>query len=1166
MTNTLQSQGVLERLKGHGPLAELGRRLARADFPVDIAEAEGSFASVVVAYLDRELAGRPGPGAGKAAGASGKAVGAPGKAASAAGKGTAQGALLVVAATDQEAESLASDLGLLGIPAELLPWWHTAAYRPVSTRARAFGERAAVLSRLLMGEARVVVASQRAFVTPLPPPEVFGPLVFSIDVGGEIDPAKVGERLASYGYLRVPRVSLPGEFALRGEVLDLFMPGDDEAVRVVFDYDHVDRISAFEPAGQAGLRSLERVLVRPMKEIIWDEARLATLAAVAPGLPNCQGRVEGLLEELGEKGEARGEELWYPLAWDKPASILDYLGEGGLVVFLDHERLEAQEESARKEYAGLYRNALKEGAVPPPDRLLHSFMALEAGWERKIRDYALNDKDSEGRLRLGAEPPRSFFGNVQYFKEELASLIKAGYEVRIFAETEPQAERITALLKDYKVLVQAAGISAGFSIPAMKLLVVQEGEIFGRRKRVPKSVKSARSATIDSFVELNPGDFVVHVNYGIGRFASIERMKVLGNERDYIKVEYADEETIFVPIEQANLVQRYIGNEGEEPRLDRLGSKSWENRKSKVRKSVEELAERLIRIYARRKTARGYAFPPDSDWQLAFEASFPYDETPDQLRCIDEVKEDMESVRPMDRLVCGDVGYGKTEIAMRACFKAAISGKQVAFLAPTTILAEQHFENFKERFEGYPVNMAMLSRLVEKKEQRKILAGLKEGSMDLVVGTHRLLQKDIEWKNLGLLVVDEEQRFGVKDKERLKEMRAGIDCLTLTATPIPRTLHMSLLKIRDMSVLNTPPYNRQPIETVVEEWNPEVVAEAIRKEVARGGQVFYLHNRIESLQEVQTLLAGIVPEVLVETAHGQMDPSELEDIMHRFIHGGFHVLVSTTIIENGIDIPNVNTIVIDRADMYGISQLYQLRGRVGRSDRLAYAYLFYPDRRALSELAMKRLQVISDFTELGSGFKIAMKDLEVRGAGNLLGREQSGDIYSVGFDLYLKLLDEAVQRLSDEHYEPEAEPYLELDYAGFIPDAYISMPTVKMEIYKKIASIYNDLDLEALRAELSDRFGPLPDEAESLLALAEIRVICRKLSVANLKERGGIVTVEFSHVAKVSVERVLRLMRESGGRIKLDPKRPNVLIIKTGSIGLREKSEFLRERLASLLN
>jgi transcription-repair coupling factor (superfamily II helicase) len=1136
--NTLRPQEVLARLRAHAPLVELVARLRAGPFPVDVGEAEGPFAAVMVAEAARSPSGGP---------------------------------LLAVVPTDQEAQAMMGDLALLGVDAVLLPWWRTAAYRPASPRARVFGERAACLSRLCGGEAGVVVASARAFVTPLPPRDAFLALALPLEKGGSIDPTEVGERLASYGYLRVPRVSLPGEFALRGEVLDLFMPGDDEALRFVFEYDRIEKIATFDPGLQSSAGSLERAVVRPMKELLWDEGRLAALAAALPSLPGIRGREGPLLEELAEKGEAKGEELFYHLAFEKPGSVLDYLGRGAAVFLVDHERLEAQEEAARKEYAGLYRHALQEGPVPPPDRMLHSFAALAAealgNGAKVVRSFALKDSGAaKERIAMGVEQPRSFFGNVQYFKDELRTLQKAGYAAIVFAETDIQAERIASLLRDFPIEVETADLSAGFVVPALRLLVVQENEIFGRRKRQPKSLKTTRSVAIETFVELSPGDFVVHVNYGIGRFAAIERMRVLGLERDYIKVEYAESEVVFVPIEQANLVQRYIGNEGEEPRLDRLGSKSWETRKAKVKASVEQLAERLIRIYARRRAAKGYAFPADNDWQLAFEAAFPYEETVDQVTCIQEVKADMESDKPMDRLICGDVGYGKTEIAMRAVFKAASSGKQVAFLAPTTILAEQHFENFRERVGEYPVQMAMLSRLVEKKDQRATLAALKEGRVDVVIGTHRLLQKDVEFKDLGLLVVDEEQRFGVKDKERLKEIKASVDCLTMTATPIPRTLHMSLLKIRDMSVLNTPPVNRHPIETVVEEFNPEVIAEAIRKEVARGGQVFYLHNRIESLQEIQTFLQGIVPEVLVETAHGRLDSSELEDIMHRFIHGGFQVLVSTTIIENGIDIPNVNTIVIDRADMYGISQLYQLRGRVGRSDRLAYAYLFYPDKRALSELAMKRLQIISDFTELGSGFKIAMKDLEVRGAGNLLGREQSGDIYAVGFDLYLKLLDDAVQKLSDSGYQAEEDTYLELEYAGYIPDSYVSLPTMKMEVYKKIASIVTQTDLDTLYQELADRFGPLPEEVMSLLSLAEIRVICKRLSIASLKERGGMVTAEFSKVAKVSVERLLRLIRESGGRIKLDPHRPNVLVIKTGNIGLREKSEFIRERLASLLN
>ncbi|MDY4707654.1 MAG: transcription-repair coupling factor, partial [Candidatus Treponema excrementipullorum] len=759
---------------------------------------------------------------------------------------------------------------------------------------------------------------------------------------------------------------------------------------------------------------------------------------------------------------------------------------------------------------------------------------------------------------------RSFFGNIQYLKESLTTLMEDGWQIVIFADSENQSLRIGELLKDLQnqqIKILPESISAGFGIPSLKLLVIQENEIFGRRKHVPKSIKQVKSAVIDTFVELNPGDYVVHVNYGIGLFKGIERVRAMGNERDYIKLLYADEETVFIPIEQVNLVQRYIGNEGVPPRLDKLGSKSWENRKNKAKKAAEDIAQKLIDLYSRRKAARGFPFPKDTEWQTAFEAAFPYTETEDQLTVAAEVKADMEKPVPMDRLVCGDVGFGKTEIAMRAAFKAVMGGKQVAFLAPTTILAEQHYETCVERFENFPVRIAHMSRFVGRSEQKKILEKLATGEIDILVGTHRIIQKDVKFKDLGLMIIDEEQRFGVKDKERLKELKTNIDCMAMSATPIPRTLHMSLLKIRDMSLLTTPPHNRQAIETIIDSYNDDRVAAAIRREVERGGQVFYLHNRIETLEEVQYILQRLVPEMMVEVAHGQMTSTELDDIFHRFKMGAFHILVSTTIIENGIDIPNVNTIIIDRADMYGVSQLYQLRGRVGRSDRKAYAYLLYPENKALSEIAMKRLQVISDFTELGAGFKIAMKDMEIRGAGNLLGRDQSGEIFSVGFDLYLKLLEEAVQRLMDENYEAQNEVLLELEYTGFIPDTYIQNPQTKMEIYKKIAAVSQRETLDRIYGELQDRFGPIPDEVYSLLSLAEIRIICSKLNISTLRERKGKVSIEFAKVSRISVDKVLRLIREGGGRVKLDNSRPNVLILETGKIGLKEKSEFIREKL-----
>lgn len=1071
---------------------------------------------------------------------------------------------IVVLPSDQEAEDFGQDLALTDTKLLLFPSWPGAPYRAIPARSRMFSERTSALAKLAEGDFEIAVVSARTLAIPVPPPEYMRAHTSLLKVGALFEPTAVSNRLAELGYFRVPSVSLPGEYAMRGEVLDVYMPGDELAVRVHFDFDRIEKIVRFDPETQSGNEKIGQVHIRPLKEVIWDMTALSYLRQHSLEFAQSEPRLEQVLEALNAGREMPGEEFWFPLAFDRAYSLIDYADSNTVFVVVARERIDSLSETIRKEYASMYRLALHETIVPPPHKIVFNISELLSPVSAAIFCYALKGIDAVAeRISLGAEPPRSYFGNIRLFKEELAGFKRDQYRTWIFASTEPQAERIASLIQDDSITIAQGPISSGFNLPALKLRVLAEHELFGRRKHVPRSLARAKSAAIESFIELTPGDYVVHVNYGIGRFNGIERLTVLGLERDYIRIDYAGDEKVFVPIEQANLVQRYIGNEGEAPRLDSLGSKAWENRKKRVSKSVEELAERLIRIYARRKAARGFVFPPDSDWQIQFEATFPFEETEDQLRCIEDVKHDMESPKPMDRLVCGDVGFGKTEIAMRACFKAVTAGKQVAFLAPTTILAEQHYENFLERIGEFPLRVELLSRLIDKKTQNAIIKGLSEGSVDMVIGTHRILQKDVRFKDLGLLVIDEEQRFGVKDKERLKEMKAGIDCLTLTATPIPRTLHMSLLKIRDMSVLQTPPMERQSIQTFVEEFSLELVARAIRNEMARGGQVFYLHNRIETLPEVEQFIRQLVPEALVESAHGKMDARDLESIMHRFIHGAFHVLVSTTIIENGIDIPNVNTIIIDRADNYGISQLYQLKGRVGRSDRQAYAYLLYPDKRALSELAMKRLQIISDFTELGSGFKIAMKDLEVRGAGNLLGREQSGDIYAVGFDLYLKLLDEAVSRLSGMG-QGEEEPYLELEYSGFIPDGYISIPMIKMEIYKRIASVQSQEEIDSLHEELIERFGPLPEEALSLLSLAEMRVLCRKLSISSLRERNGIVSVEFSKVSKISVEKILRLIRESSGAIRLSPEKPNAIQIQTKAIGLKEKSAYLKERLSFL--
>ncbi|MCR5400718.1 MAG: transcription-repair coupling factor, partial [Treponema sp.] len=888
-----------------------------------------------------------------------------------------------------------------------------------------------------------------------------------------------------------------------------------------------------------------------------------------------------LIESLTNTGCAEGEELFYPALWKKEYSLFDYLDSDMPVFFMDYSRIEYSISPKDKEVSSLYRKARLDFPVLPPQDISFTLEEVLEKCSICIKFHTLHNDESIEAEIIQSESSQNYHGNINYLKDEIKNLQQEGWAIFIFADNENQALRINEIFKEFvqpegsdekslnnlkPLVITGQAISEGFIVPDLKLKVIQENEIFSRKEYIPKTFRKAKSQVIDTFVEMNPGDYVVHVNYGIAIFLGIERVHAMGNERDYIKLEYADKEFLFVPIEQVNLLQRYIGNEGEAPHLDRIGSKAWENRKKKVSKSVEDIALKLIDLYSKRKSQSGFPFPKDTEWQTAFEAAFPYEDTPDQLSVTEEIKRDMEKPVPMDRLLCGDVGYGKTEIAMRAAFKAVMGGKQVAFLAPTTILAEQHYENCLERFKNFPIKIACLSRFVSPSEQKKIIKNLSEGKVDILVGTHRIIQKDIVFKNLGLMIIDEEQRFGVKDKEKLKTMKTNIDSLAMSATPIPRTLHMSLLKIRDISLLTTPPQSRQSIETVIDAYSDDRVTKAIRREVERGGQVFYLHNRVESLNETRLKLERLMPEMSVDVAHGQMTSEELDDIFRRFKLGGFHILVATTIIENGIDIPNVNTIIIDRADMYGVSQLYQLRGRVGRSDRKAYAYLLYPGNKSLSEIAMKRLRVISDFTELGSGFKIAMKDMEIRGAGNLLGRDQSGSVCSVGFDMYMKLLNEAISRLSaSEDFKPESEVLLELEYTGFIPETYVKNPQTKMEIYKKIASIDSYEELDGVYSELSDHFGPVPEEVMSLLALAQIRIICRKLNVSKIKERNGICKVEFLKISSLDVNKVIKLITESAGMVKPDPANPTILYLNTGKIGLKEKAEFIKDKLEKIV-
>lgn len=967
----------------------------------------------------------------------------------------------------------------------------------------------------------LVITHLRPFVAPVVSPETLKRSSLRIRKGSAFDTGRFAEQLGKAGYLNTVSTSTMGEFSLRGEVMDIFPFESEFPYRIYADWDTVGKISTFNPITQETI-----ALVDSLKLSLFD----ATSSL-------------------------------------ESTSIGTYLHEDDLFFFVGDQRLATSFHSLQSEARSLYRHAFLDNRdAPKPEQLLFDFTEFQTKAKHSVTVVDIAGQHDQA-YSFDIEGPHSYFGNFTLLKEELKSLSKQGWNVTVFTENQLQKQRLMQMLKEFPFLSwENRELSGGFSIPSQKIIAICEHEIFGRRRQVVKTLQHTQSTPLDSFVDLNEGDYVVHVNYGVGQFVKIDRVSSFDRERDFIKIAYADDEMLYVPIEQANLVQRYIGSDHTAPRKDKLGGQGWENKKKKARKNAEDLAKHLIELYAKRKNSVGFAFPKDTDWQLQFEASFPFDETADQLACIDDIKADMEHPMVMDRLVCGDVGYGKTEIAFRAAFKAVMGGKQVAFLAPTTILAEQHFQNFLKRLGSFPVRCAQLSRIVPKKEQKQILLGVAEGKVDVLFGTHRILQKDIIYRDLGLLIVDEEQRFGVKDKERIKTLRTSIDSLSLSATPIPRTLYMSLLKIRDMSLLATPPIARRPIETHIAEYDEQTIVKAIREEIDRNGQVFFLHNRIESLDDVVRQLSHLLPDIIIESAHGQMDSNQLEDTMRRFIHEGIQVLVSTTIIENGIDIPNVNTIIIDRSDLYGLSQLYQLRGRVGRNDRQAYAYLFYPQGSALSEVAVKRLKIISEHTELGSGFKVAMKDMEIRGTGNLLGREQSGQLSTVGLDMYIRILDEAIRDLQQTgQKEEEKEVFLELDYTGFIPDSYIKAPSVKFDIYRKISSIVNEEQLQSLSSELADRFGPLPEEVANLLYIAEIKIICRKLSIIHLTDRKKVVTIEFGKVADLNVNKVMNLISLSNKNVWLDMRRMNIMYMKMDAVSLKDKALFLMEKLQRLL-
>ncbi|MGH7378769.1 MAG: transcription-repair coupling factor [Candidatus Methylomirabilales bacterium] len=1013
-------------------------------------------------------------------------------------------------------------------------------------------ERLHALGLLREGRGLVVAAAAAAsgrFLTP----EALERAVVHLHPQRLVAPGDLAERLTWIGYRRAPQVGEPGEFSVRGGILDIHPPLAAHPVRVEFVGDAIESLRTFDPETQRSMGPLPRALVLPVIETLLDpESRQAALAALDQ-LPG--GRVPPSLREALEAGRAApGLEAYLPCFPGGGASLLDYLPPEALCLLDDPDQVAAGAARAREAAVRAdARWAAAEIAVPPAAARLVPWETLRAGLASRLQvvlsPFPLPEGLPGEAIACATEAVPAYQGRLQPFLEDVTRWLREGFAVTLVARSEAQARRLQEILREHALgaalgvtasperpcAIAVGEVSRGFRFPALRAILVTEAELFGTRRLPPPRRAARPGAALRALEEMVEGDLVVHVDHGIARYQGLQRVTVAERDGDYLILEYASGDRLYVPVENMGLVQRYVGAEARPPALDRLGGAAWARAKARVKASVRALAKELLQLYAARQILPGHAFAPDAPWQREFEASFPYEETADQLAAIQAVKADMERPGAMDRLICGDVGYGKTEVAMRAAFKAAMDGKQVAVLVPTTVLAMQHFASFSERFAPFPLKVEMLSRFRSRRDQQAILQGLRDGTVDIVIGTHRLLQRDVRFRDLGLLVVDEEHRFGVAAKERLKHLRREVDALTLTATPIPRTLHMAMLGVRDVSTIETPPEDRLAIRTYVCRFDPAVIQDAVEREVSRGGQVFFVHNRVESIHTLGRYLKRLLPHVRIVIAHGQQPDAALERVMVDFYARKYDLLLCTTIIESGLDIPTANTIIVNRADRFGLAQLYQLRGRVGRDRHRAHAYLLIPREEALSELARRRLQVLVEFTELGSGFKIAARDLEIRGAGNLLGAEQHGQIAAVGFDLYCRLIQETIQELKGQPLESPVDPAIRLPAEALLPDSYVDDPTIRLALYKRLAAAEGEGALEELEAELRDRFGPPPPEATWLLTGMALRLLARRLRAVEVDLRTPTVRIRLDGKPAVDGAAAAALLQESRGRLRYGP-------------------------------
>lgn len=1049
--------------------------------------------------------------------------------------------LLVVTHNMFSAQKIADDLQEALSPDQVLlyPANELVAAESAVSSPETLAQRIDVLVRCARGFRGIVVAPFSGVRRLLPAPEVMADARITLQDGGTLELDAFLNRMIEMGYERVERVESRGEMSVRGGIIDFYPMTSAMAYRVeLFDED-IDSIRTFDPADQRSIDKVREVVITPCKEIIADSERLnrtaetvtRMLEAQLERMTDRQAKLR-LREEIHREVEMLRERIYFPeiykyisLLYPEKTHLYDYMPKDTILVLDEPARLLETAKQLERDEAEWNLHLLQHGKSLPdlPLSLDTEELIYQHTYQCLLISIFLRQvprMQPQNIVNFITRGMQDFHGQMNVLKSEMDRWKKSGVQVMMLAGDAERMERMRRVLNDYGIdepLMFEGHLQNGFEMPSVHAAVITESEMFSSKQRkTRKTTKSMDNAErIKSYTELKVGDYVVHQNHGIGKYMGIGTLEINGIHKDYMHIMYAGGDKLSVPIEQIDLIQKYVGSEDKEPKIYKLGGNEWTRVKNKVRSSVQDIADDLIKLYAERQSAPGYGFDKDTPEQQEFEDMFPYDETPDQLRAIAEIKKDMEQNRPMDRLLCGDVGYGKTEVAVRAAFKAAIEGKQVAVLVPTTILAQQHYETFRERFANYPINIQVLSRFRSRKEQNETIKKVKQGAVDILIGTHRLLSQDIVFKDLGLLIVDEEQRFGVTHKEKLKKLKTNVDVLTLTATPIPRTLHMSMLGVRDLSVIETPPENRFPVQTYVVEHSQTLVREAIERELARGGQVYYLYNRVQGIHEMAAQISMLVPEARVGVGHGQMSETELEKTILDFLDGEYDVLVSTSIIETGVDIPNVNTLIVHDADKMGLSQLYQLRGRVGRSNRIAYAYFTYQRDKVLTEVAEKRLQSIKEFTELGSGFKIAMRDLSIRGAGNLLGAEQHGFIASVGFDLYSQMLAEEIQKRKVSMLGETAAPTkdwntsIDLGIDAYLPSDYIYDSIQKIEIYKKVASVTTIDESAELEDELLDRFGELPQAVNNLLAVSRLKVYGRTYGIDSITQRGDDVLLQF---------------------------------------------------------